>query len=109
MKLDTNEWEATVDSWRMFPNYDMIDYDRIRIDDIKTFIHQQLQKANQDWLREEIVKLGVMKKEIVPIQYEPNPINVTMAYHEQTLRIGYNQAIQTIIDRYQSELDQDNN
>ena len=48
MKLNTNEWEATVDSWRMSPDYDMIDYDRIRIDDIKYFIVHQLQKAREE-------------------------------------------------------------
>lgn len=46
---------------------------------------------------EEIIKKNLPeKKEIIPIQYEPNPINTKIAYHEQTLRFGFNQALSQI-------------
>ncbi len=60
--------------------------------------HQELQKARQDWLREEIVKLEGMKRDccagIGPCD------EICRATNEG------NHIIQTIIDRYQSELDQ---
>ena len=49
--------------------------------------HQELQKARHDWLREEIVKLEGMK---------------VLGLYSQIK----NNILQTIIDRYQSELDQ---
>ena len=57
---------------------------------MKERVHQELQKARQDWLREEIVKLEGMDA------------------HEPNRGIYRNEALQTIIDRYQSELDQPN-
>ena len=69
-------------------------------DDIENFwidvLHQELQKARESWLREEVVKLkdrqlGWLGKEEDGSDRHPN-------YDE----------IQTIIDRYQSELDQPN-
>ena len=64
---------------------------------VEKILHHQLQKARHDWRREEIVKLKKMEKS----SYFPS--------HESTDHslIAYNQALQTIIDRYQSELDQD--
>ena len=55
----------------------------------QSFHHQQ-QKHRETWLREEIVKLKSM------FRYERS-MSATM----------FDQALQTIIDRYQSELDQD--
>jgi len=66
--------------------------------DLKSTHHQQLQKARHDWLREEIVKLEGMKED------GETPLG-TQELHETEL--AYNQALQTIIDRYRSELDQD--
>ena len=66
-----------------------------QVDFIRTTLHQELQKARHDWLREEIVKLEGMKKTMQ-----------TVTGHEQQYNFGNNQALQTIIDRYQSELDQ---
>ena len=80
------------------------------------FIHQELQKAQncyckdkavielieenkKDWLREEIVKLEGEK-----LGGLARPIFVG-ANAPERMRI-HNQALQTIIDRYQSELDQ---
>lgn len=62
----------------------------------KQTLHQELQKARESWLREEVVKLkdrqlGWLGKEEDGSDRHPN-------YDE----------IQTIIDRYQSELDQPN-
>lgn len=52
---------------------------------------EELQKARHDWLREEIVKLKGMEVTI----------------REDADTTGYNFALQTIIDRYQAEVDQD--
>lgn len=59
------------------------------IEFVLPYLHQELQKARQDWLREEIVKLENMK--------------VLGLYSEIKNRV-----LQPIIDRYQSELDQSN-
>ena len=73
------------------------------------FIHHQLQKARHDWLREEIVRLEGMKN-IVGSQTEisSNESLVKMVKNVIELKgeMAYNQALQTIIDRYHSELDQ---
>ena len=61
--------------------------------------HQELQKARASWLREEIVKLEGEKLGVLA-----RPIFVG-ANAPERMRI-HNQALQTIIDRYQSELDQ---
>lgn len=62
------------------------------------FLHHQLQKARQDWLREEIVKLERMKE-------KQQVVSVYKNFRDDIY--GYNLALQTIIDRYQAELDQD--
>lgn len=62
---------------------------------LETF-HQELQKARHDWLREEIVKLEGMKV----IENKNAPIGF------YTAQCAINITLQTIIDRYQSELDQ---
>lgn len=62
--------------------------------------HQELQKVRHDWLREEIVKLEGMKKKKNSIKHFSGN-----GYFNQQ---GFNQALQTIIDRYHSELDQPN-
>ena len=67
------------------------------------FLHHQLQKAQQDWLREEIVRLEGMKKPTSFTGSENAQIESVFFKHEK----GYNQALQTIIDRYHSEIDQD--
>jgi len=59
-------------------------------------LHQELQKARHDWLREEIVKLEGMKKEERQVDYDG-----TGLYEG-----GFNSALEYILDRYQSELDQ---
>ena len=42
-------------------------------------------------------KVEGMEKEVLPITYEPNPLNVKLAYHEQTLQTGYNQALSDVL------------
>jgi hypothetical protein len=60
--------------------------------------HHQLQKARQDWLQEEIVKLeGILSNK----QYA----DISPFDHAEVVRV---EALQTILDRYNSELDQDN-
>ncbi len=62
------------------------------IEHIRPLLHQELLKARETWLRDEIVKLEGMK-------------NFTMGTFTAE---AWNHALQTIIDRYQSELDQPN-
>lgn len=54
------------------------------------------EKLRTDELQRILEAVEGMKKEIVPIKYEPNPLNTKLAYHEQTLRAGYNQALQEV-------------
>lgn len=61
-------------------------------------LHQELQKARHDWLREEIVKLEEMK-----IKELPSSLHDTTGF---VMGHSKNLTLQTIIDRYQSELDQ---
>ena len=65
---------------------------------LHTTLHHQLQKDRQDWLREEIVKLEGMRERAQfgrETSWEIEHAN------------GHNQTLQTIIDRYQEELNQD--
>ena len=76
-------------------------------------LHHQLQKARQDWLREEIVRLEETKLDTGVIDCgrpggEACPGCATCGMQEQCVCETYNEALQTIIDRYHSELDQDN-
>ena len=86
-------------------------YDLFLKEELTNLLHHQLQKARQDWLREEIVRLEGMKN-IVGSQTEisSNESLVKMVKNVMELKgeMAYNQALQTIIDRYQSELDQPN-
>lgn len=61
-------------------------------------IEREVQKARRDWLREEIVKLEEEK-----IKTLPSALDDTTGF---LLGHGKNITIQTIIDRYHSELDQ---
>lgn len=77
---------------------------------MKERVHQELQKARQTWLREEIVKLEgrlipVPKMELSPYTTDYQ-IMMDSGFRLSDAKL-YNQAIQTIIDRYQSELGQD--
>lgn len=67
------------------------------------YLHQQLQKARHVWLREKIVKLEWMK-----VKNEHNSEclhNEAPEYCDCDNYIKWNQALQTIIDYYQAELD----
>lgn len=61
-------------------------------------IHHQLQKAHQDWLREEIERLVIEQ-----------PKRITEQETHHTYNDGNRDALQTIIDRYNEELDQEVN
>ena len=74
-------------------------YNYVIRETLTKMLHQELQKARHDWLREEIVKLEGMKQ---PITIEDR-VESAFASIEWD---KYNQALQTIIDRYSSELDQ---
>jgi uncharacterized protein YydD (DUF2326 family) len=65
--------------------------------ELKEFIHQELQKARHDWLQEEIVKLEGMKNEMPKIIREP---------FELAESVGKKILLNRIIQRYHSELDQ---
>ena len=60
---------------------------------LRTILHHQLQKARQDWLRKEIVRLEEEKSEVID---------------GGEFGAGMLTAIDDIIDRYQAELNQDN-
>ena len=67
-------------------------------------LHQELQKARHDWLREEIVKLEGVK---MANEHSSECLhNEAPEYCDCDNYIKWNKALQTIIDRYQSELDQ---
>lgn len=61
------------------------------------FIHQELQKARHDWLREEIVKLEGIKSEIPKIIREP---------FELAESVGKKMFIDELIQRHRTELNQ---
>ena len=60
---------------------------------LRTTFHQELQKARKDWLWEEVKKLKVIKRSIEEFDYDCD-------------ERGKCEILQTIIDRYHSELDQ---
>ena len=62
---------------------------------IDELIHQELQKARHDWLREEIVKLEGKQFAYTDLDSK------RLRYEKQ----AYNRALQTIIDRYLLELE----
>ena len=77
---------------------------------------EELQKARHDWLREEIVRLEGMKYKIIPMEEHPIYSYETRTAAEHVLKEQayekhhrckkyYNQALQTIIDRYLLELE----
>ena len=89
---------------------------------LRTTLHQQLQKARQDWLQEEIVKLEGMKRYIESEEpfvpwYKPDGMSEEeYAYHihnheQKRARweadCEWNQALDNVINRYNEELDQD--
>ena len=68
--------------------------------------HQELQKARHDWLQEEIVKLeGMKRKGLEQVEHDYITCYECGGYDECDCE-GFNEALQTIIDRYLSELDQ---
>ena len=116
MTHDTREvsnWKEQVrDWWYSAQDYLTIkgaELNEARRVDLEHIIDHQLQKARHDWLREEIVRLEGMKN-IVGSQTEisSNESLVKMVKNVIELKgeMAYNQALQTIIDRYHSELDQ---
>lgn len=97
---------------------------------LQTALHQQLQKARQDWLREEIVRLEGMDEYIAVKDNDSHRYQILRSkkdewdafceipeYDERSWDVPeWAERIdgmpvksfkQTIIDRYQSELDQD--
>ena len=67
-------------------------------------LHQELQQAHHNWLREEIVKLEGVK---MANEHSSECLhNEAPEYCDCDNYIKWNKALQTIIDRYQSELDQ---
>lgn len=92
MTHNTRDWETEFD--------EIVGKDSLFVHKGKVikFLHQELQKARQTWLREEIVMLEGMKED-----------EKTMLGEEiRHMRKGRNVIIQTIQSRYQSELDQPN-
>ncbi len=77
----------------------------IASDWLRNTLHQELQKVRHDWLREEIVKLEGMKNRryYEDITHADEDLKLIQA---RSMELGHSSAIKTIIDRYQSELDQ---
>ena len=50
----SKDWEKEVDSWRMFPDIELIRYDDISVDYIKSFISTLLAEERSRIVREEI-------------------------------------------------------
>lgn len=93
MTHDTREIEATQLAKALAEAYDE------GVEEGKQYLHQQLQKARHDWLREEIVSLEESK---------PTPPNILVPDESpiaHALREGEYQALQTIIDRYQKKIE----
>lgn len=81
------------------------EYDR----NIARFIHQQLQKAREDWLRSEIEKLeGQMKDNVFVPDHNPSPYGGLICrecrMQEDCDCHVYNEALTSIITRYKEEL-----
>lgn len=75
-----------------------------RIEQILTEKDQELQKAHHNWLRDEIVKLEGVK---MANEHSSECLhNEAPEYCDCDNYIKWNKALQTIIDRYQEELDQ---
>jgi len=69
-------------------------------------VEQMLQKAREEWLREEIKHLQILKR--TPQDCEKcHACELAMSCTTAESDRYLNQCLQTIIDRYQSELDQD--
>ena len=96
-------WEATDGGVKMTPSqFSHFEEPIGALTDFQNYLHQQLQKARQDWLREEIVRLSGLK--FVPRigrNKEGKIVDYTSPIEE-----GHNNALQTIIDHHQKELDQ---
>lgn len=86
--------------------------------EVEKVLHQQLQKAHHDWLREEIVKLDGIKEEeelmygteddVEYLTYRagkaPDLMHKDISIIADKVKCT---TLQTIIDRYHSELNQD--
>lgn len=85
--------EGSECTWKDYPlATDVLDWVRLQ----EQTHHQQLQKARQTWLQEEIVRLDGMK----------TGAELRSGDYSEHRGIGFDKALQTIIDRYHSELDQ---
>ncbi len=108
---NSREWEERFDE-RFIPNDGGIPTYIENGNDLKEFIHQELQKARHDWLQEEIVKLEG-EKQNADFRLERDKQYTTYELSEYIQNCcadtGFNQALQTIMKRYQSELDQPTN
>lgn len=90
---EIEEWNTFVEHVREYGAFPdgLADY-------CKDHLHHQLQKARQDWLREEIVRLGKIKEETA----------TTNKPFELAEYVGKMMFIDELIQRYQKELNQDN-
>lgn len=117
---EVEEWEKKFDmqfakgfyngDWVLFycPTSDQKDEHPATEEDVKAFIHQQLQKARHDWLREEIVKLEGIKPDLSIYTLFGKPM-IEWDFEEvakYTKDLGTKESLQTIIDRYLLELNE---
>lgn len=87
---EIKELEELINNIRRYPDTDSVH--------IHQYFHHQLQKARQDWLGDEIVRLGKIKEETV----------TTNKPFELAEYVGKIMFIDELIQRYQEELNQDN-
>jgi hypothetical protein len=67
----------------------------------------EVKRRIEDFIREAlatqksqiIAEVESLTEEIIPIKYEPNPINIQLACHEQTLQVGFNQGIKAAVTK----------
>ena len=104
MPHDTREWERRLDD--LLASLDPTD-SVPNTEPLRNFIHHQLQKARHDWLREEIVRLAEMVEPTQALYTTADLIQTSSTGLQMERNKGNNKALQTIIDRYHSELDQD--
>lgn len=96
---EQDEYGYSVDSAARCGDLNEKDYVReVLTPRLEKLLHQELQKARHDWLREEIVRLEKIKEQ-TPITNKP---------FELAESVGKKMFIDELIQCYQSELDQPN-
>lgn len=98
-KLKIRDWWYSAQEFLIIKDAELNETRRV---DLEHIVYQELQKVRKDWLREEINKLRGWQMKVPTLErHWQSQLNYENAK-------THNQALQTIIDHYQSELDQPN-